>query len=90
VAYFPHARKVEPQKPFLSNTRTNNGTVRLRNLFLGYSLVNTLPHTRMTSHSNSSTGWELSDLSMAQYSWRNNRTEFSVRAQCKVYITGLW
>jgi hypothetical protein len=58
VAYLLHARKVERQnQPFLSNTRTNNGTVGLRNPFLGYGLVNTLPRRRITSHSNS-TGWE--------------------------------
>jgi hypothetical protein len=32
VAYLAHARKVEPpNQPFLSNTRTNNGTAGLRN-----------------------------------------------------------
>jgi hypothetical protein len=42
VAYLPHARKVEPQnQPFISNTHTNNGTVGLRNPFLGYGSVNT-------------------------------------------------
>jgi hypothetical protein len=78
VAYLPHAIKVEPQKqPFLSNTRANNGTAGLRNPFLGYGPVNTLPRRRMTSHSNS-TGWESHDLSMARFPWRNNRTELSV------------
>jgi hypothetical protein len=49
VAYLPHARKVKPQnQPFLSNTRTNNGTAGLRNPFLGYGSVNTLPRRRMT------------------------------------------
>jgi hypothetical protein len=58
VAYLSHARKVESQnQPFLSNTRTNNGTAGLRNLFVGYGSVNTLPRRRMTSHSNS-TDWE--------------------------------
>jgi hypothetical protein len=65
VAYLPHAKKVKPQKqPFLSNTRTDNGTVGLRNLFLVYGLVNTLPCRHMTSHFNS-TGWESFDLSLA-------------------------
>jgi hypothetical protein len=46
VAYLPHARKVESQnQPFLSNTRTNNGTAGLRNPFLGYGSVNTLSYT---------------------------------------------
>jgi hypothetical protein len=68
MAYLPHARKVEPQnQTFLSNTRTNNGTVGLRNPFLGYGPVNTLPRRRMKSHSNS-TGWESRDLSTARYS----------------------
>jgi hypothetical protein len=50
VAYLPHARKVKPQnRPFLSNTGTNNGTAGLRNPFLGYGSVNTLPRRRMTS-----------------------------------------
>jgi hypothetical protein len=63
VAYLPHVRKVGPQnQPFLSNTRTNNGTAGLRDPFLGYSSVNTLPRRRKTSHSNS-TGWESRDLS---------------------------
>jgi hypothetical protein len=79
VAYLPQARKVEPQnQPFLSNTRTNNGTVGLCNLFLGYGPVNTLPCRCMRSHSNS-TGWESRDLSTARYSWLNSRTKFSVR-----------
>jgi hypothetical protein len=87
VAYLPHARKVELQnQPFLSNTRTNNGTAGLRNSFLGYGSVNTLPRRRMTSHSNY-TGWESRDLPTVRYSWRNNRTEFSVRGRCEVYIT---
>jgi hypothetical protein len=87
VAYLPHARNVEPQNQlFLSNTRTNNGTAGLRNPFLCYGPVNTLPRRRMTSNSNS-TGWESRDLSTARYSWRNNRTEFSVRGRCEVYIT---
>jgi hypothetical protein len=68
VAYFPHARKVEPQnQPFLSDTRTNNGTAGLRDPFLGYGSVNILPRRRMTSHSNS-TGWESNDLSTVRYS----------------------
>jgi hypothetical protein len=87
VAYLPHARKVEPQnQPFLINTRTNNGTAELRDPCLGYGSVNTLPRRRTTSHSNS-TGCESRDLSTARYSWRNNRTEFSVRGRCEVYIT---
>jgi hypothetical protein len=78
VVYLPHARKVEPQnQPFLSNTRTNNGTAGLLYPFLGYGSVNTLPRRRMMSHS-ISTSWESRDLSTARYSWRNNRTEFSV------------
>jgi hypothetical protein len=89
VAYLPHARKVEPQnRPFLSNTRTNNGRAGLRNPFLGYGSVNTFPRRRMTSHS--STGWESRDLSTARYSWRNNRTQFSMRGRRGGYITRLW
>jgi hypothetical protein len=77
MAYLPHARKVEPQnQPFLSNTRTNNGTVGLCDPFLGYGTVNTLPRRRMTLHSNSS-GWESRDLSTVRYYWSNNRTEYS-------------
>jgi hypothetical protein len=84
VAYLPHARKVEPQnQPFLSNTRTNNWNAGLRDPFLGYGSVNTLPRRRMTSHS--STGLESCDLSTARYSWRNNRTEFSVRSVRRLY-----
>jgi hypothetical protein len=65
TAYLPHARKFEPQnQPFLSNTRTNIGRAGLRDPFLGYGLVNTLPRRRMTSHSNS-TGWESRELSTA-------------------------
>jgi hypothetical protein len=61
VAYLPHARKVEPpNQPFLSSTRTSNGIAGLRNPFLGYGSVNTLPRRRMMSHSNS-TGWESRD-----------------------------
>jgi hypothetical protein len=76
VAYLPHARKFEPQnQPFLSNTRTNNGTAGLRGPFLGYVSVNTLPRRRMTSRSNS-TGWESPDLFTARYSLRNNITGF--------------
>jgi hypothetical protein len=90
VAYLPHARKVETQnQPFLSNTHTNNGTVGLCDPFPGYGLVNALPRRRMTSHSNS-TGWESRDLFTVQYSWHNNRTGFSVRGRCKVYITQHW
>jgi hypothetical protein len=90
VAYLLHARKVEPQnQPFLNNTHTNNGTAGLRNPFLGYGSVNTLPRRRMTSHSNSN-GWESCDLSSAWYSWRSNRTGFSVRGRYEGYITRLW
>jgi hypothetical protein len=90
VTYLPHVGNVEPQNlPFLSNTRTNNGTRELRDPFIGYGPVNTLPRRRMTSHSNS-TGWKSCDLSTARYSWRNNRTEFSVRGRCEVYITRHW
>jgi hypothetical protein len=90
VAYLPHARKVEPQnQPFLSNTCTNNGTAGLRNPFLGYGPVNQLQRRRMTSHSNSNL-WESRDLSTARYSWRNNRTEISVRGRCDVYLTWHW
>jgi hypothetical protein len=47
VAYLSHARMVEPQKePFLSNTRTNNGTTRLCIPILGKGAVNTLPRRR--------------------------------------------
>jgi hypothetical protein len=85
----PHARKVEPQnQPFLSNTRTNNGTEGLRNPFLSYGPVNTLPRRRMTSHSNS-TGCESRYFSTARYSWRNSRNEFSVRGLCEGYIKRL-
>jgi hypothetical protein len=67
VAYLPHARKVEPQnQPFLSNARTNNGATGLRDPFLGYSPVNTLPRRRMTSHSNN-IDWESRDFSTARY-----------------------
>jgi hypothetical protein len=90
MAYLPHVRKVEPQnQPFLSNTRTNNGTAGLRDPFLSYGLVNTLSRRRMTSHPNS-TGLESRDLSTAQYLWRNNTTGFSVRGRCGGYITRLW
>jgi hypothetical protein len=90
VAYLPHARKVEPQNlPFLTNICTNNGTAVLRDPFVGYGSVNTLPRRRMTSHFNS-TCWESRDLSTARYSWRKNRTEFSVRGRCEVYITRHW
>jgi hypothetical protein len=83
VAYLPHAGKVEPQnQPFLSNTRTNNGTAGLRNPFLGYGPVNQLQRRRMTSHSNS-TGWESRDLSTARYSWLNS-------GRCEVYLTRHW
>jgi hypothetical protein len=65
VAYLPHVRKLEPQNPpFLSNTRTNNGTAGLGYPFLGYGSVDTLLRRRLTSHSNS-TGWESRDLSSA-------------------------
>jgi hypothetical protein len=65
VMYLSHARKVKPQnQPFLTNTHTDNGTDGLRDPFLGYGLVNTLPRRCMTSHSNS-TGWESHDLSSA-------------------------
>jgi hypothetical protein len=63
VAYLFNARNIEPQdQPFLSNTRTNNGKAGLRDPFLGYGSVNTLPRRRMTSHSNS-TSWVSRDLS---------------------------
>jgi hypothetical protein len=63
MAYLLHARKVEPQNQlFLSNTRTNNGRAGLRNPFLGYRSVNTLPRRRMKSHANS-TVLESRDLS---------------------------
>jgi hypothetical protein len=89
VAYLFHARKVEAQnQPFLYNTRTNNGTAGLRNPFLGYGPVNTVPRRRMRTHSNS-TDWVSHDLSTARYSLRNNRTEFSVRGRCEGYITRL-
>jgi hypothetical protein len=66
--YLPHARNVEPQnQPFVSNIRTNNGTAGLRDPFLGYGSVNTLPRRRMMSHSNI-TGWESRDMSTARYS----------------------
>jgi hypothetical protein len=74
VAYLPRVRKVEPQnQPFLSNTRTIEGIAGLRDPFLGYGSVNTLPRRLMTSYFNS-IGWESRDLSTARYSWRNNRT----------------
>jgi hypothetical protein len=85
VVYLPQARKVEPQnQPFLTNTRTNNGTVGLHDPFLGYSSVNTLPRRCMTSHSNC-TGWESCDFSMVRYSWHNNRTELSVQLAQSLY-----
>jgi hypothetical protein len=44
MAYLSHERRVEPQKhPFLSNTRTNNGTTELCNLLLGNGSINALP-----------------------------------------------
>ncbi|PNF30462.1 hypothetical protein B7P43_G12154 [Cryptotermes secundus] len=47
MAYLDHARTVEPQKhPFLSNTHTNNGTVKLYNPLLGNGLINTFPSKR--------------------------------------------
>jgi hypothetical protein len=68
VAYLPHARKVEPQnQPFLSNTRTDNGTAGLRDPFLGCGSVNTFPRRRMASHPNN-TGWESREFSSVWYS----------------------
>jgi hypothetical protein len=43
VAYLPDTKQAEPQEqPFLSNTRTKNGTTRLCNQLPGNRLVNTL------------------------------------------------
>jgi hypothetical protein len=68
VAYLPHARKIEPQnQPFLNNTRTSYGTAGLRDPFLDYGSVNTLPRRRIMSHSNN-TGWESRDSFTARYS----------------------
>jgi hypothetical protein len=47
VAYLSHARMVVPQnQSYLSNTCTDNGTVRLCNPFLGYGSANSLPCRR--------------------------------------------